>query len=129
MWGHRPTLGDYMSLSPPSERGSALIGVLLLLMMMSALTAAFAVSGHTETLVVRNHQTAAQARAAAEAGLNYAAQQTIEWLALWPNTYANADAAVNALLDNPDLVDFDFGTAANIAGAAEAVEYEVTLVD
>ena len=118
-----------MSLSPPSERGSALIGVLLLLMMMSALTAAFAVSGHTETLVVRNHQTAAQARAAAEAGLNYAAQQTIEWLALWPNTYANADAAVNALLDNRDIVGFDFGTAANIAGAIESVQYEVTLVD
>ena len=118
-----------MSLSPPSERGSALIGVLLLLMMMSALTAAFAVSGHTETLVVRNHQTATQARAAAEAGLNYAAQQTIEWLALWPNTYGTASEAVNALLDSPDVAGFAFGTAASITGATESVQYEVSLVD
>ena len=34
-------------------------------MRSSLIHAAFAVSGHTETLVVRNHQTAAQARAAA----------------------------------------------------------------
>jgi hypothetical protein len=122
-----------MSLSPPSERGSALIGVLLLLMMMSALTAAFAVSGHTETLVVRNHQTAAQARAAAEAGLNYAAQQTIEWLALWPNTYADADQAVDALLANPDLVGFDFADAVNdytpFEVSATGVDYKVELMD
>lgn len=118
-----------MSFSAPSERGSALIGVLLLLMMMSALTAAFAVSGHTETLVVRNHQTAAQARAAAEAGLNYAAQQTIEWLALWPNTYGTGSQAVNALLDNPDIVGFDFSadTAFEISG--DNIEYFVELVD
>jgi len=129
MWGHEQTPGDYMSLSPPSERGSALIGVLLLLMMMSALTAAFAVSGHTETLVVRNHQTTAQARAAAEAGLNYAAQQTIEWLALWPNTYANGSQAVNALLDNPDAVGFAFGTDTAFDVSGDNIEYFVELMD
>ena len=118
-----------MSLSAPSERGSALIGVLLLLMMMSALTAAFAVSGHTETLVVRNHQTAAQARAAAEAGLNYAAQQTIEWLALWPNTYSTASQAVNVMLDTPDIVGFDFSADTPFTLSGDNIEYFVELVD
>ena len=118
-----------MRLPPHSERGSALISVLLLLMMMSALTAAFAVSGHTETLVVRNHQTAAQARAAAEAGLNYAAQQTIEWLALWPNTYGTASQAVNAMLDDPDIVGFTFSVDTPFEISGDGIEYFVALVD
>ena len=37
----------------PGERGSALLGVLLLMMMMSALAAALGVSGRTETLISR----------------------------------------------------------------------------
>ena len=100
-----------MSLSPPSERGSALIGVLLLLMMMSALTAAFAVSGRTETLVVRNHQTAAEARAAAEAGLNHAVEIVLPWILNWKTNYpaaANVDVVLDTLLtgvtNNPSFV-------------------------
>lgn len=119
-----------MSLPPPSERGSALIGVLLLLMVMSALTAAFAVSGQTETLVVRNHQTAAQARAAAESGLNHASQVTFAWLALWPNTYASVDAALDALLADPTLLEpaLEAGVRIDVPGTTDA-EYEVFIVD
>lgn len=113
-----------------SERGSALVAVLLLLMMISGLAAALAVSGQTETLIARNHQTAAQARAAAEAGLNHASQLAIAWLAGWPNVYASASLAVNAMLDDPDTtLGFDFGTAIAIDGAAEGIEYEVYLMD
>src|SRR5688572_17532617 len=82
-----------------SERGSALIGVLLLLMMMSALAGALTVSGHTETLVARNHQTAAQARAAAEAGLNHATEVVLAWLLSWKdNGFPNVDTALDTLL-------------------------------
>ena len=55
-----------------NEAGMALIGVLLLLILVAALCAALAVSGMTETLAASNQETAAQARAAAEAGLNHA---------------------------------------------------------
>ncbi len=58
----------------PTERGSALILVLFVLMMMSALTAALTVSGQTETLISRNQRSGAQAQAAAEAGLNHAVE-------------------------------------------------------
>ena len=47
------------------ERGAALVGVLLLLLMMSALGAALAVSSETETLIARNEVSAGQAQAAA----------------------------------------------------------------
>jgi len=113
-----------------AEHGSALIGVLLLLMMMSGLAAALAVSGRTETLIARNHQTAAQARVAAEAGLNHASQAAIAWLAGWPALYASANQAVNAMLANPDgTLGLDFEVATPIAGAADGVEYTVFLWD
>ena len=99
------TLHQMTTIDRRQERGTALVGVLLLLMMMTALASALAVSGRTETLVARNHQTAAQARAAAEAGLNRAAQVAITWLAQWPNTYANVYEAVDALLADPTLLD------------------------
>ena len=121
-----------------AEHGSALIGVLLLLMMMSGLAAALAVSGRTETLIARNHQTAAQARVAAEAGLNHASQAAIAWLAGWPALYASANQAVNAMLANPDgTLGFDFVATPDcdpdaitpIAGAADEVGYQVSLMD
>ena len=87
----------------PDERGSALVGVLVLLMMMSALAAALGVSGHTETLVARNHQSSAQAEAAAEAGLNHALQVTIDNIRQWDtNGFADVDTAIAALLLGPD---------------------------
>ena len=94
-----------MSLLPSSERGSALIGVLLLLMVMTALAEAFAVSGQTETLIVRNHQTAAQARAAAEAGVNHAAEVVLPWILNWKINYpaaATIDPVLDTLLANAE---------------------------
>jgi type II secretory pathway component PulK len=47
-----------------SERGMALIAVLLLLLMISSLGAALAMSGNTETLIAKNQENSAQARTA-----------------------------------------------------------------
>lgn len=85
------------------EQGMALVAVMLLLMVMSALAAALTVSGNSETMIARNHQTAAQARAAAEAGLNHALEVTTDWLQDYQdNGYASASAAMTALLVGPD---------------------------
>lgn len=113
------------------ERGTALVGVLLLLMLMTALASALAVSGRTETLVARNHQSAAQARLVAEAGLNHVAQVTIAWLRQWPNSYADVDAALDDLLANHSTLldpDITFGTTIALSGTNNA-SYEVYLVD
>lgn len=111
------------------ERGSALVGVILLLMMMSALVAALGVSGRTETLIVRNHASAAQARAAAEAGLNHALAVTIDYLrSLDPDLMpATLDTLLN---DTSALAGITFGTLTPLAGATDAeLEYEVLLMD
>jgi hypothetical protein len=87
----------------PSERGSALLGVLLMMMMMSALGAALAVNGHTETLISRNQRSATQATVAAEAGLNHAVELATTFISQWKaNGFANVEAAVDALLLGPD---------------------------
>src|SRR5688500_6632957 len=86
------------------ERGSAIIGVLLLLMMMSALVAALGVSGQTETLISRNQHSGAQAHAAAEAGLNHAVEVASTYIFEWrTNNFGSVDAAIDALLVGPDL--------------------------
>lgn len=111
------------------ERGSAIIGVLLLLMLMSALAAALGVSGRTESLVTRNHQSRAQARAAAEAGLNHAIQITVDYLQTIDPV--NIPATLDALLvDTTPLAGVAFATPTGIAGAIDStVEYEVLLMD
>ena len=87
----------------PGERGSALLGVLLLLMMVSALAAALGVSGQTETLISRNQRSAAQAQAAAEAGLNHAAELATAYIFEWKaNGLPNVEAALDGLLVGPD---------------------------
>ncbi len=123
----------------PSERGSALVGVLLLLMLMSALVAALGVSGQTETLISRNQRSAAQAQAAAEAGLNHAADLAITYIFEWKaNGLANVEAAVNGLLVGPDGAsgttssDVDNGSLGPRVGAgietAEAIPLGTQLV-
>ena len=97
------TTAQYSTDDRRRERGSALIGVLLLLMMMSALVAALGVSARTETLVARNHQSAAQATAAAEAGLSHAVQVAIEYFGK-STTSQQVDAALDALLLDKDLL-------------------------
>jgi hypothetical protein len=91
----RPTLG--------SERGVALLAALLLSLILSALASAMAVSSQTDVLLVRNHQRAAEARAAADAGLSQATQLVLRRLNLWQaNGFPNASAAISALLQGPD---------------------------
>jgi PilX N-terminal len=85
------------------DEGVALLGALLLTMMVSALGAALVVGASTETLIARNHQNAAEARAAAEAGLNHAIQVTIENLQNWQSQgFASRSAAMTAMLQGPD---------------------------
>ena len=87
----------------PGERGSALVGVLLLLMMMSALAAALGVNGQTETLISRNQRSGAQAQAAAEAGLNHGVELATRYIFEWKaNGKPDVDAAIAALLAGPD---------------------------
>ena len=98
----------------PGERGSALLGVLLLLMMVSALAAALGVSGQTETLISRNQRSAAQAQAAAEAGLNHAVELATTYISEWnANGWPDVDAAIDALLLGPDGLSGTAGTDAD----------------
>ncbi|MBI2187536.1 MAG: hypothetical protein HYU37_10550 [Acidobacteria bacterium] len=111
------------------ERGSALIAVLLLLVLMSALAAALTVSGRTETLVARNHQSAAQALAAAEAGLNHAVAAATAFLATWQTKgYATVGDAVDALFADGTLLEPDI-TLGALTALGSGVEYEVSLMD
>jgi len=109
------------------ERGVALIAVLLLLMMISALVAALSVSGETETLIVRNELAAEQAHAAAEAGLNHAAQVVTDYIFEWKsNGFASVELAVDAVLANADGGNLDGLTTCADGLEACAVEHDVT---
>lgn len=96
-----------------------LVIVMLLTTTMSSLTAALIVSSNMETLIARNHQTAAQARAAAEAGLSHGLEVAISYLRVWmANGFASPSAAMTDLLDGPDdsaMTRGDNGSLAELA--------------
>ena len=103
------------------ERGVALISVMLLVMIASALGAALTISSITETQIARNYQVAAEARWAAEAGISHAVEVTMVELRDWQtNGFASASAAMSDLLLGPDDAS---GTAATDAdnGSLEAL--------
>lgn len=79
-----------------SEKGVALIIVLLLLAVMMALTTGLSLSGQTELAMASNELNYAGSRAAAEAGLNRAIEQIIA------NTTTNLLAGVDGLVDADD---------------------------
>lgn len=79
-----------------SEKGVALIVVLLLLAVMMGLTTGLTMSGQTEMAMAANELNYAGARAAAEAGLNRAVEQIIA------NTTTNLLAGVDGLVDSAD---------------------------
>jgi hypothetical protein len=110
----------------------ALVGVLLLLLMMSALGAALAVSGETETLIARNELSASQAQAAAEAGLNHAVEVATEYIFDWnANGFASTSFAVDAVLTNAAdgaLEGLVMNTHLTISDDFDA-EYEVSITD
>ena len=97
-----------------------MIGVLLLLVIISASTAALTVSGRTEIAISRNHEMATQAQVAAEAGLNHAVDVMLTSLRRWqPNGFASPNDAMTSLLLGPDNLS---GTVADDAdnGSLEA---------
>lgn len=88
-----------MTMQPPvnavrSEKGVALIIVLLLLAVMMGLTTGMTLSGQTDIAMASNELNYAGARAAAEAGLNRAIEQIIADTAT--NLLAGADGLVDA---------------------------------
>ncbi len=86
-----------------SERGMALMGVLMLLLIVSAASSGLWVSAQTESAVAINHESAARASAAAEAGANHATDLTLRSLRQWrANGFATPSAAVTNLLLGPD---------------------------
>ena len=103
------------------EQGVALVGVLMLLLIVSAATTALWVSGETEAAIAINHQTSAQAAAAAEGGASHATDLTLAFLRQWRvNGFATPAAAVTSLLLGPDGLS---GTVATDAdnGSLEAL--------
>ena len=85
------------------ERGGVLLGVMLMTMLLTAISVTMSLSGQTELLVARTDESAAQAHAAAEAGLNHAVDVTLTHLQQWQrHGYVSASAAVTGLLVGPD---------------------------
>jgi len=102
--------------SAHGERGAALIGVLLLLMMMSALVAALTVNSQTETFIARNTISATQAQLSSEAGLNHVVQLAVNYIFEWKSHNCGAGvggvdagvaAAVNTFLAGPGATSCD----------------------
>ena len=86
-----------------SEDGFALVLVLLALLVVSGLASAMVTSGRTEVIISTNQERAAQARAAAEAGLNHAIAVTITYVqSFQANGFATPSAAMTSLLIGPD---------------------------
>jgi hypothetical protein len=125
-------LASRPALHAQDERGIALVAVLLLLMMMSALGMALAVNGETETLIARNQIAGMQAQAAAEAGLNHAVEVATEYIFDWKsNGFASTSFAVDAVLTNADagaLNGLAMNTSLDIADGFDA-SYQVTILD
>ncbi len=115
-----------------SERGSSLLITILLLVVLSGLAAAMITSSTTDTFVARNHESAAQAQAAAEAGLNHAVDVSRVWLCDWESNFTNTNDAVDRLLRGPDDVtggaaDADNGSLASLAGGTVTPPARLTL--
>lgn len=119
------------TLRPSSERGIALVVVLLLMAVLSGLATGFAMTGQVEVQMGTNEVNYAGARAAAEAGLNRA---IVEILA---NTTTNLLAGVDGLVSATatDAVNTDNGKVPNLAAVAYALgatgrfTYSVEILD
>ena len=129
-----------------SQKGMALLSVLLVLMIMSGLAAAMTASGRTELVVASNTVSAAQAAAAAEAGLNHAAELARPFAQNFTaNGFAGISAAMTGLVQGPDGLtgtvntDADNGSLENLGiprppaqsalGAVFGVTYEARVYD
>jgi Tfp pilus assembly protein PilX/cytoskeletal protein CcmA (bactofilin family) len=99
---------------PTSERGMALIVVLLMLAVLSGLTTGFAMNGQTEVAMSANEEYYAGARAAAEAGLNRAFERIMNDTA--NDLLLGADQLSSAT--EGDAVNADNGSMAFLLAAA-----------
>ncbi len=124
---NRNRLGD--------ERGMALIGVILLLMLASGICAALAVSGRTETMAAYNVDTSVQAREAAQAGLTAAIEVVLTNLndndGSISSLLAGPDNDIGATTDNGSLVSYGLPAAGSTAqlGSLTGVTYAVRVMD
>ena len=81
------------------QHGGVLLGVMLLTMLLTAISVTMSLSGQTELLIARTEESAVQAHAAAEAGLNHAVDVTLTHLQQWQrHGYASASEVVTGLL-------------------------------
>ena len=116
-----------------SERGIALIVVLLLMAVMSGLVTGFALTGQVEVQMSTNEVTFAGARSAAEAGLNRAIVEVIANTS--NNLIAGPDGLVNATLNHADNADngsiaFLIGSAGPYAiGSTGQYTYTIEILD
>jgi hypothetical protein len=117
-----------------SEKGIALVVVLLLMAVLSGLATGFAMNGRVEVAMAENEVYYAGARAAAEAGMNRAtqairAQKNVNLLSGVDDTVdvANAAAAVND--DNGDLGFMLGGAGPYALGANNQYSYTVEVFD
>ena len=116
-----------------SERGIALIVVLLLMAVLSGLATGFALTGQTEVAMATNEVYFAGARAAAEAGLNRSlveifADTSTNWLSGADGAVdaGNPSATVNA--DNGSLF-FLLGAGPYYVDSANRYSYEIQILD
>ena len=111
-----------------SERGIALIVVLLLMAVLSGLATGFAMTGQTEVQMATNEVYFAGARAAAEAGLNRALVKI--FADTQTNWVAGADGDPTTTADNGRLT-FKFGGVAGpyFVDSANRYSYDVEILD
>jgi cytoskeletal protein CcmA (bactofilin family) len=118
---------------PASERGIALVTVLLLMAVLSGLATGFAMNGQTESAMAANEVYYAGARAAAEAGMNRAIERivndTTTNLLAGPDGLASATAGDAVNNDNGDI-SFLFASAGPYAlDAAGDYTYTIEVLD
>ncbi len=125
---------------PSSERGIALIVVLLLMAVLSGLATGFAMTGNIEVQMATNEVYYAGARSAAEAGLNRAIAQIVDPDNTIPNTgppevmvntvqwLAGFDGDVAATADNGQL-DFLLGAGPYALDADGLYTYDIEILD
>ncbi|HWI17422.1 MAG TPA: PilX N-terminal domain-containing pilus assembly protein [Vicinamibacterales bacterium] len=119
-----------------SERGIALVVVLLLMAVLSGLATGFAMNGNIEVQMSTNEVYYAGARAAAEAGLNRAiveitdpANNTRDWLAGDDGAFDNGNLAATSNADNGQLDGVLLAAGPYALDAAGQYTYDLEILD
>ena len=117
-----------------SERGIALVVVLLLMAVLSGLATGFAMNGQVESAMAVNEQYYSGARAAAEAGINRVTEairveQTLNLLAGVDGVVDDANPAAAQNNDNGDVSSLLTGTSPYALDAAGRYSYSIEIFD